>query len=133
MVAAHPHGIGIGLGGLTLDLSQTAPREEALAAIARFSAENPSRPWILGRGWNQEKWGLGRFPTAAELDVVVSDRPVWLARVDGQAGWANSLAPQRAGISADTATHDSGRIIRTHGSPEPAGLVVVAPATPTER
>src|SRR3546814_9105682 len=112
MVAAHPHGIGIGLGGLTLDLSQTAPREEALAAIARFSAENPTRPWILGRGWNQEKWGLGRFPTSAELDAVVSDRPVWLARVDGHAGWANSQALQRAGITAGTADPVGGRILR---------------------
>ena len=51
--------------------------EEALDKIRRFAAENPARPWILGRGWNQEKWGLGPFPTAAELDSAVSDRPVW--------------------------------------------------------
>ncbi|MBA4164633.1 MAG: metal-dependent hydrolase [Erythrobacter sp.] len=126
MIDAHLHVMGIGLGALTLDLSHTASREEALAAIARFSAENPSRPWILGRGWNQEKWGLGRFPTAAELDAVVSDRPVWLARVDGHAGWANSLALQRAGISADSADPAGGRIIRKLGSREPEGVFVDA-------
>ena len=50
--------------------------------------------WILGRGWNQELWADKRFPTAADLDAVVSDRPVWLGRVDGHAAVANSAAMQ---------------------------------------
>ena len=79
MIDAHVHVMGIGFGALTLDLSETESLEEALAAIGRFAEENEGRPWILGRGWNQEKWGLGRFPTAAELDAVVPDRPVWLS------------------------------------------------------
>src|SRR3546814_19670662 len=86
----------------------------------------------LGRGWNQEKWGLGRFPTAAELDAVVSDRPVWLARVDGHAGWANSLALQRAGISANTADPAGGRSIRKPGSRDPEGVFVDAATGPID-
>jgi predicted amidohydrolase YtcJ len=69
--------------------------EEAQAKIAAYAAANPTPRWIVGRGWNQEKWGLGRFPTAADLDAVVGDRPVWLERVDGHAGWANSAAMRR--------------------------------------
>ena len=78
MIDAHVHVMDIGFAALTLDLSDTNSLEEALAKVAEFAEANPGRPWILGRGWNQEKWGLGRFPTAAELDAVVSDRPVWL-------------------------------------------------------
>ena len=70
---AHVHVMGIGFGALTLDLSQTKSLEEAQALIAAYAEEFPDRPWILGRGWNQEIWGLGRFPTAAELDAVVGD------------------------------------------------------------
>ena len=92
MSDAHVHVGQIGFAALTLDLSDTNSLDEALQKIARFAADNPGRPWILGRGWNQEKWGLGRFPTAAELDAVVSDRPVLLDRVDGHAAWANSIA-----------------------------------------
>ena len=92
LIDAHAHVMGIGIGALTLDLSDTNSLEEALDKIRRFAAENEARPWILGRGWNQEKWGLGRFPTAAELDSAVADRPVYLQRVDGHAGWANTLA-----------------------------------------
>ena len=125
MIDSHVHVMGIGFGLLTLDLSGTNSLEEALEAIAQFAEANPGRPWILGRGWNQEKWGLGRFPTAAELDAVVSDRPVWLARVDGHAGWANSLAINEAGVTAATQDPSGGRIIRD-ASGKPSGVFVDA-------
>ena len=31
------------------------------------------------------------------IDAVVNDRPVWLRRIDGHAGWANSAAMKLAG------------------------------------
>jgi predicted amidohydrolase YtcJ len=126
MIDAHLHVMGLGLGALTLDLSDTSSLEEALAAIKAFANENPSRPWILGRGWNQEKWGLGRFPTAVELDAAVSDRPVYLGRVDGHAGWANSMAMEQAGVDASSVSPSGGRVIRIAGSREPAGVFVDA-------
>lgn len=123
MIDAHVHVMGIGFAALTLDLSDTTSLEDALARIKTFAEENPGRPWILGRGWNQEKWGLGRFPTAAELDSVVSDRPVWLDRADNHAAWANSLAIERAGITAKTADPAGGRIIRDAAG-KPQGVFV---------
>ncbi|KPP89744.1 amidohydrolase [Erythrobacter sp. HL-111] len=123
MIDAHVHAMDIGFAALTLDLSETGSLEEALDEIRRFAEENPGRPWILGRGWNQEKWGLGRFPTAAELDAVVPDRPVWLERADNHANWANSLAIERAGITADTPDPEGGRIVRD-ASGAPAGVFV---------
>jgi predicted amidohydrolase YtcJ len=119
MIDAHVHVMNIGLGALTLDLSDTTSLEDAQAKIKAFAEANQSRPWIIGRGWNQEKWGLGRFPTAAELDAVVSDRPVWLARVDGHAAWANTAALKAAEVTAKTADPAGGRIIRdAKGNPE---------------
>lgn len=125
MIDAHVHVMDIGFAALTLDLSDTNSLEEALAKIATFAEENQGRPWILGRGWNQEKWGLGRFPTAAELDAVVSDRPVWLERADNHANWANSLAMEKAGVNAGTKSPDGGRIIRDD-SGNPTGVFVDA-------
>ena len=123
MIDAHVHVMDMGFAALTLDLSGTTSLEDALAAIKTFAEENPGRPWIIGRGWNQEKWGLGRFPTAAELDAVVSDRPVWLERADNHANWANSLAIQTAGITAKTPDPAGGRIIRD-AKGAPAGVFV---------
>ena len=124
LIDAHLHVMGLGLARMTLDLSDTESLEEALEKIRTFAAENESRPWILGRGWNQEKWGLGRFPTAEELDSAVSDKPVWLQRVDGHAAWGNTLALQAAGITADTRDPDGGKVIRKPGSREPSGVFV---------
>ena len=124
LIDAHAHVMGTGIGALTLDLSDTTSLGEALAKIGKFASENPDRPWILGRGWNQEKWGLGRFPTAAELDGAVSDRPVYLERVDGHAGWANSVALQAAGITAATKAPSGGRIERLADGKTPSGVFV---------
>lgn len=123
MIDAHVHVMDIGFAALTLDLSDTTSLEDALAKIKAFAEANPGRPWIIGRGWNQEKWGLGRFPTAAELDAVVSDRPVWLERADNHANWGNSLAIKTAGVTAKTPDPQGGKIIRDANG-APAGVFV---------
>lgn len=123
MIDAHVHVMDLGFGALTLDLSGTTSLEEALALIKTFAEENEGRPWILGRGWNQEKWGLGRFPTAAELDAVVPDRPVWLERADNHANWANSRAMELAGVTAETPDVAGGQVIR-NASGAPSGVFV---------
>lgn len=126
MIDAHAHVMGIGFAALSLDLSDTTSLAEAQAKIAAYAAENPGRRWIIGTGWNQEKWGLGRFPTAAELDQVVADRPVWLERVDGHAGWANSAAIKIAGVTAASVSPTGGRIERLTGAKQPSGIFVDA-------
>ena len=61
----------------------------------------------------------------ADIDAVVADRPVWLRRVDGHAGWANSKALEIAGITADTPDPVGGKIIREPG-PMNAGTTIIA-------
>jgi predicted amidohydrolase YtcJ len=129
MIDAHLHVMELGLSLLTLDLSDTKSLQEAQAKIATYARSHPDAPWIIGRGWNQETWGLGRFPTAADLDAVVSDRPVWLARVDGPAGWANSLALAAGGVTAKTPDPAGGRILRQVGTQAPAGVLIDAATT----
>jgi predicted amidohydrolase YtcJ len=124
MIDAHLHVMELGLSLLTLDLSGTKSLAEAQAKIAEYAKSHPDAPWIVGRGWNQETWQLGRFPTAAEIDAVVSDRPVWLGRVDGHAAWANSLALAAGGVTAKTADPAGGRIERIAGTQKPAGVLV---------
>jgi predicted amidohydrolase YtcJ len=117
MIDAHGHVIGLGLSALTLDLSATNSLAEAQDAIKAYAAKYPDRRWIIGRGWNQEKWGLGRFPTAADLNGIVGDRPIWLSRVDGHAGWANARAMEIAGITSMTKSPAAGRIEMAGGKP----------------
>ncbi|MDB5699302.1 MAG: amidohydrolase, partial [Alphaproteobacteria bacterium] len=122
IIDAHGHVMAVGFQALQLDLTETNSLAEAQARIAAFAASNPSPRWIVGRGWNQERWALGRFPTAAEIDAVASARPVWLERIDGHAGWANSAAMKEAGIGAGTTAPAGGRIERT--GKQPSGVFV---------
>jgi predicted amidohydrolase YtcJ len=109
LIDAHGHVMSLGFTALTLDLSETTSLADAKAKISAYAAAHPDRRWIIGRGWNQEKWGLGRFPTATDLDGI-ADRPIWLSRVDGHAGWANAAAMKAAGVTAATKSPAGGRI-----------------------
>ncbi|WP_313705530.1 amidohydrolase [Massilia sp.] len=112
LIDAHGHVFGLGQMLTQLDLSQATSLEGALKAIGDYARANPGQGWLRGRGWNQENWKLGRFPTALDVDAVVNDRPVWFERVDGHAGWANSRALAAAGITDKTPDPAGGKIMR---------------------
>ncbi|WP_312512794.1 amidohydrolase [Massilia sp.] len=112
LIDAHGHVFGLGQQLTQLDLFHSTSLQGALKSIGDYAKANSDHAWIRGRGWNQENWKLGRFPTAKELDAVVSDRPVWLDRVDSHAGWANSRALALAGITRSTPDPAGGKIVR---------------------
>jgi predicted amidohydrolase YtcJ len=108
---AHAHVYSQGFLTVSLNLLGAESVETAVERIGEF-ARARSTGWILGRGWNQVLWPVQEFPTAADIDAVVADRPVWLNRIDGHAGWANSRALAIAGIDDDTPDPVGGKIIR---------------------
>lgn len=112
LIDAHGHVYNLGFLQVTLNLIGTPSVEHAVASIDEYSKSNPNAAWILGRGWNQVLWPVKEFPTAKDIDAVVTERPVWLRRVDGHAGWANSRALELAGIDDDTPDPVGGRIVR---------------------
>lgn len=112
LIDAHGHVMGLGLALGQLDLVGTRSLAELQQRLRAYAAANPDRPWITGRGWNQEMWPDKRMPTSADLDAVVSDRPVWLERVDGHAAVGNSAALRAAGVTAETKAPSGGKIDR---------------------
>jgi predicted amidohydrolase YtcJ len=110
LIDAHGHVMGLGFFALQLDLTGTRSIAELQQRLRDYAAANPNARWILGRGWNQELWVDKRFPTSADLDAAVSDRPVWLTRVDGHAAIANSAAIQASGFALNTQAPVGGRI-----------------------
>ncbi|MDJ0276202.1 amidohydrolase family protein [Sphingomonas sp. 2R-10] len=128
MIDAHGHVMSLGYRALELDLSNTKSLAEAQGAIQSYARANGNRPWVTGGGWNQEAWGLGRFPTAAELDAAAGDKPVLLERADGHAVWANTAAMKAAGITAKTVAPAGGRIeLLPNG--QPSGVFVDSAAS----
>jgi hypothetical protein len=129
LIDAHGHVMGLGFQALTLDLSATNSLAEAQEEIRAYAEKYGDRRWIIGRGWNQEKWGLGRFPTAQDLETdaikaAAKGRPIWLERVDGHAGWANKRAMEIAGVTAKTPSPAGGKIEIAAGVP--SGIFVDA-------
>jgi predicted amidohydrolase YtcJ len=112
LIDAHGHVLNYGLSLLRVDLVGTTTEAEAASRVAAFSTENPELEWIQGRGWNQVLWDSNSFPNAASLDALIADKPIWLSRVDGHAGWANSAAMELAGITRQTEDPNGGQIIR---------------------
>lgn len=111
LIDAHAHMRG--LGGLleSRDLRHVATIAEIAAYVKQQAAGRPASEWIVARNWDQTNWG-GQFPTATHLDAAAPDRPVYLIRVDGHAGWANSHAMALAGITDETPDPPGGKIVR---------------------
>lgn len=123
IIDAHGHVLGLGQNLMLADLRDSSSEAQAAQTVAEFAQQNKQSPWVLGRGWNQENWTSRQFPTAASLDELIAERPVYLTRVDGHAAWANSKALELAGISADTVSPDGGDIIRD-GEGNPTGVLI---------
>lgn len=108
---SHIHAV---FGGLELgrcDLSALHSAGEYLAAVGDYARARPGEPWITGGGWSLDAFP-GGLPTAAALDAVVADRPVFLPNRDHHGAWVNSRALELAGITRDTPDPADGRIER---------------------
>ena len=121
LIDAHGHVIGLGENLSQLDVRGAKSVDEITAKLSEFAKGKEG--WIIGRGWNQELWSDTRFPTAADLDKVVSDRPVILSRVDSHAIWVNSKALELANINADTPAPAGGEIIKDEFG-KPTGIFI---------
>jgi predicted amidohydrolase YtcJ len=110
LIDAHGHVMDLGYSALRLNVNGTKSLAELQQRLRDYAAAHPDEKWILGFGWNQESWPDKKFPTSADLDAIVSDRPVVLERVDGHAVVANSAALKAAGVTADTKAPAGGEI-----------------------
>ena len=123
LIDAHGHVLSYGLSLLRVDLVGTGSEQEAVQRVVEFAAQNEQLDWIQGRGWNQVLWPSNAFPGAASLDAMIDEKPIWLTRVDGHAGWANGAAMELAGVNSRTEDPDGGQIIRDEQG-NPSGVFV---------
>ena len=96
-VDAHSHFYAYGLGLQDVDLVGMKSWDEIVDSVSAFSKRN-TEGWIIGRGWDQNKWKVKQFPNKAKLDALFPVRPVVLTRIDGHAAIANQAALNLAGI-----------------------------------
>ncbi|MGE5072785.1 MAG: amidohydrolase [Anaerolineae bacterium] len=100
---------------------ETDTVEECVRRVAERSASARAGEWVLGHGWNQNVWGS--WPTAADLDRVLPDRPVYLTAKSLHAAWANSAALKLAGVTSATPDPKDGVIQRDERG-QPTGILL---------
>ena len=110
-VDAHVHAVQGGLERTRCDLAEGASRDDYLRLVRAYADAHPDRPWILGGGWAMSAFP-GGTPTAADLDAVVPDRPVFLPNRDHHGAWVNTRAMELAGIDQGTPDPPDGRFER---------------------
>lgn len=110
LIDAHLHFEWYSLGLSDIN-AETPTQEECLRRVAERAGMTPKGEWIKGYGWNHNVWG-GQLGTAAELDRVAPEHPVFLRAKSGHAGWANSFALRLADVTASTPDPEGGQIQR---------------------
>jgi len=123
LIDAHCHLYGLGSDLEHVSVRDLASEAETVQVVAAAAKTRPADQWLIGRGWDQNRWPGQKFPTRQLLDAQVADRPVLLERIDGHAYWVNSAALRAAGISKATRDPAGGKIVRGAAG-EPTGVLI---------
>ena len=99
----------------TVDLSDTAVKTigEVQKRVAAQVAKLKPGEWVRGRGWDEGKYAEQRYITAADLDAVAPNNPVWLMHTTGHYGVANSYAMKMAEVRKESKDPPAGTIDRS--------------------
>ena len=127
-IDAHIHLVMEAYRSHNINAGQCASEDEVAELVRQRAAQTPPGQWILGGQWNKGQWPGQRFPTRVSLDAVAPQHPVALWSKDAHVLWVNSLALQRANISAATPEPSNGAILRD-GDGNPTGILQEQEAT----
>ncbi len=119
---AHVHFVGGSLGLTQVNLLDIDALSAVKQRITVFALANPTRPWVLGRGWYYGTFP-GGLPTKEILDSLVPDRPAAIDCYDGHTQWVNSRALALAGITRNTPNPPNGVIVKDARTGEPTGVL----------
>ncbi|KAL9265023.1 LONG AFTER FAR-RED 3-like protein [Drosera capensis] len=121
-IDSHLHLIYGGLQMAQVELRDVSTKEEFISKVKLAAEGWEQGSWILGGGWNNDLWG-GDLPLASWIDDITPNNPLWLSRMDGHMGLANSLALKVAGITRDTEDPAGGIIVKDDDG-DPTGLLI---------
>lgn len=110
-IDTHVHLLSGGSSLASVQLRDAQSPEEFAKRIGDFASTAEPGEWITGGTWDHTHWG-GELPRRDWIDAVTPDNPVWIMRLDGHMGLANSIALKLAGVDADTPDVAGGEIVR---------------------
>ncbi|MCS7158123.1 MAG: amidohydrolase [Blastocatellia bacterium] len=119
----HTHFVNGGFQLLSVDLRDARDPQEFARRIAERAKALPPGRWITGGNWDHELWPGAPLPRKEWIDPHTPNTPVFVTRLDGHMGLANSLALRRAGIMRETPDPPGGTIVRDPQTGEPTGIL----------
>jgi hypothetical protein len=119
---AHVHFLDGGFGLLSVDLRPARDEADFAKRLGDYAKTLPKGAWILQGNWDHEAWPSKALPTRQLIDALTPEHPVFVSRLDGHMGLANSLALRLAGVTRDTQDPEGGTIVRA-ASGEPTGIL----------
>ncbi len=127
-IDAHMHLLSTAYRSHYIDAIACTSEDEVAALVGERASQTPPGRWVLGGQWDKNLWPGQHFPGKASLDAAAPNHPVALWSKDGHLLWVNSLALQRANITATTPDPANGAILRD-SSGEPTGILEEHEAT----
>jgi len=120
---AHTHFVDGGFQLISVDLRDADSPAVFIRRIAEFARSIPPDHWITGGDWDHERWPGATLPRRDWIDSVTTNKPVFVSRLDGHMGVANTMALRLAGISRNTPDPPGGVIVRDSVTGEPTGVL----------
>lgn len=90
---------------------ETDTKRECLRRVAEKVKETAPGTWILGHGWDQNRWEEG-YGSREELDEIAPQHPVYLTAKSLHAAWVNSAALTSARVNKHTPDPPGGNFSR---------------------
>ncbi len=118
----HTHFIEGGFHLLSVDLRDAATPQAFADRIKKQAAKLAKGRWLRGGDWDHERWG-GELPRKEWIDSFTADNPVFITRLDGHMGLANSAALKLAQITKDSQSPEGGTIVKDPQTGEPTGVL----------
>jgi predicted amidohydrolase YtcJ len=118
----HAHFLSGGFQLASVDLRDANSPAEFVARLKAYAARLRPGEWITGGDWDHERWPGAPLPERRWIDSVTPQNPVFVNRLDGHMGLANSAALRLANLSRATRDIPGGTIVRSRGG-EPTGIL----------
>lgn len=133
LIDSHLHLSSIATKLMTVDLEPVKSKDGLLQTIRQQVARTPIGEWVLGRGWDENRFDGGILPSIEELDRVAPHTPVFLTRICGHVNLANTKAFEVAGYSPDMTIPDGGTVVLDPVTNKPSGILLETASNIIER
>jgi predicted amidohydrolase YtcJ len=119
---AHLHFLSGGFYLMGINLRPAKSIKEFRQIIRDYVHKYPGK-WVTGGRWDHENWDIKKLPSKKDVDDITAGTPVFVSRMDGHMGLANSKALELAGITKETPSPEGGLIVKDPVNGEPTGIL----------